>query len=125
MKAIEIIEQSLSEAKQKGLRITCGGCLFDWTGDNYSLKGCNCLGAVMLKFGLEHLAGPSGGFAEDWLIQLSAVLGEPPFWMARFLLGFDIGTQVVRITINKEGKEINREEDEVSRMGLKLRKKFV
>ncbi len=125
MKAVEIIEQSLQEAKEKGLKITCGGCLLDWTGDSASIKGCNCLGAVMLKYGIENLAGPGEGFDDDWLLKLSKILGEPPFWMARFLLGFDMGTQVLKITINNVGQEMKREEDDVSKLGLKLRKKFL
>jgi hypothetical protein len=124
-----LIEEAIQHAQSRGIQITGGGAIFDWCchDNRYDSHwatapiSCNALGAVLLKLGKQNMAKEE--FHPDWLPTVCQHLGVDPFWVNRFVLGFDYGTQVYLI-VTKDGKDI-RIKDDISPIGLKLARKYI
>jgi hypothetical protein len=81
---------------------------------------CNALGVVLLKLDKQHLA--ENGFDPIWLTTVCSYLGVNPFWINRFILGFDHGAKIdlIKVTKDKSGKDQeNKVQDDISRLGVK------
>lgn len=81
MRPEQIIEESIREARSRGVRIA-PGALFTW-GDGELPEACDCSGAVLLSHGRA-----KRGFPDGWLRDLCAILGTDTFWWWRFDFGF-------------------------------------
>ena len=94
---------------------------------------CSGIGALMIRYGLIH----DGAFKPGWYKELCSNMNTTPWWLWRFHIGFDIGNIVLRkvdegkrarqakvFAVSPDGKKIPLIEDEVSCLGLKLRKKY-
>jgi hypothetical protein len=121
MKAEEIIEEALTAAQNRGIKIV-RGAIFDWR-DNAdpSRRGkmpcaCNAVGAVLLHFGMQDLA--RGGFSEGWIEKLCGSLGTTWPWLWRFIHGWDYGS-CLTVTYMEKGKE-RTAHDETSRDANRL-----
>ena len=75
------------------------------------------MGAILIKLGKEDLV--NNGFSKDWMKYICDYLGEQPFWIWRFVSGFDYGNQLI-LTHAKQNDVEEEEKDKISRYGDKL-----
>ncbi len=104
----------MSEMRAKGVRIQPGAMI---TWDSGSAITCDALGAVALAHRID-----SRGFPKGWLKSLCDILREDTWWVHRFCMGFDRRFQICIIDDEEKPPEIHR--DDVSSLGIKLRKEF-
>lgn len=125
-----LIEEAIEYAKQRGVKIVrrtlCDWCIHDNGYDSHWASypiACNALGAILLKLGKENLAKES--FDPDWLKVICFYLDKDPFWVSRFVSGFDYANEITLIHVKKkEDKKVETHEfDKVSRYGNKLARK--
>lgn len=116
MRPEDIIEESLKEVSSRGVKIICGGALFNWC--NGDPTGCDAFGAVLLAKGKAAKNFPKGWFAE-----LCGILGIDGYWFWRFNLGFSY-RQILMLEVEK-GKKTIYIQDEVSKTGYQMAKKWV
>lgn len=122
-----LIVQALDAAVEKGIKIW-PGATFNWT--------TQPTGSIMKEFKMPESSGelPSECSALGALV---LVLGYPKtftdvckylnvgtYWLYRFHIGFDRCRQIVYKVEDKNKKLIDKE-DPTSKMGLRLRKKYV
>ena len=121
----QLIEDAIIFAQQKGLKINRGGSVFDRCVDGKKVDypiSCNAIGAILIKLGREDLV--NNGFNPQWIKIICAYLEVEPFWINRFILGFDYGAQVTLIRHDCFLGEV-KENDKISAFGSKLAKKYV
>ena len=111
-KAFNLIESSILNAKQSGLKIVRRP-LFIF---NDSLIACNGLGSVLIEMQLHN--NFKLNFPDNWLMQICNYLEEDISWVCRFVNGFDYGN-VLTIIKTKNDKEI-KERDIISAYANKL-----
>jgi len=115
-----MIEAALCEVQSRGITIT-RRALFNWCNPDGTWSdtpvACDALGAVLIA---NNKASP--GFPKGWLSDICRILNTDTYWLWRFWLGFDNGTPLI-IIICKDGSE-ERREDSVSKLGVKMAKKF-
>lgn len=130
----QLIEEAILFAQSQGINISGGGAIFNWqqydavNGSRWTERpiSCNAMGAILLKLGKENMAKES--FNPEWYKIVCSYLGEDPFWLNRFVLGFDYGAKIKLIKISKD-KKTNKEhesfeQDKASALGAKLANKF-
>ena len=114
----ELICQALDEAIARGISI-CPGAAFSWSKDNEKPLACNFLGALDLKLG--RIRDEPDGFTK----KVCKYLKIGTYWLYRFHQGFDYGRQLTYKVPDKKNKnKLVDKEDEVSKLGIKLRKKY-
>ena len=130
----KLICEALDAAIAQGIKIWPGTC-FDWTdrpagvifkkfvvpNNSGALPStCNAIGAMELLLG-RTTKNPIG-FTE----KVCEYLKVGTYWLYRFHIGFDRNYQLVNKTEDKKkkGKTINKD-DEVCKLGLKLRKRYI
>ena len=115
--AENILEQSVKEAKKKGIRIVRGP-IFIW-GKNNVLEACDCFGAVLLARGKAQK-----GFPKGWLKELCIdILGKDTYWFWRFNYGYS-QKRVMQMYTEEKGRKVYID-DEVSKAGMKFAKKVL
>ena len=127
-----LIREALDAAKDKGI-IIWPGAAFDWTDrpsgvtfKKFKVPGpsgplpsaCSAIGAMELLLGRER------EFTEGWFTKVCEYLDVGSYWLYRFHMGFDRGQQLVYKVKGKKDKLVDKQ-CEVSKMGLKLRKRYV
>lgn len=128
----DLIDEAIQFAKSQGVNISRGGAIFNWCQHdsiNYTFKStwsikplsCNALGAVLFKLGKESMVKET--INPEWLTIVCNYLDVDPFWIARFTHGFDYGTQITLIRVDKDKKEAP-EKDKISQLGLQLAAKY-
>jgi len=137
----KLIREALDSAIAQGIKIWPGAA-FDWTDrppgvtfEKFEVPGpsgplpsaCNVLGALELVVGRTRDSGHEGFYEKA-----AKHLGVGTFWLHRLHIGFDLGVQFFFIVKDKKGKvarDKNGEPivkpDEVSRLGMKLRKQYI
>lgn len=117
MDTIKRIEAAICQVKSQGIKIR-PRALFNWCGSDPNTPiECDALGAVLIA---NNKASP--GFPKGWLKAVCDLLDTDTYWLWRFWMGFDNGYPLT-IIICKDGKE-ERREDSVSKLGVKMAKKF-
>lgn len=125
----QLIEDALIFTKGQGIAIRGGGAVFDWqkydpiNGSQWLDKpaACNAIGAILLFLGKESFVKDS--FNPEWIKIVSSYLNEEPFWINRFVLGFDYSAKVNVIKTSKDKTE-SVEQDKASLLGIKLANKY-
>jgi hypothetical protein len=127
-----LIEEAIKFARDKGIQINRGGAVFNWCKHNTNNDSswsvypvsCNALGAILIKLGKENLVKEE--FDPSWLKAVCDYLNVDPFWLNRFVHGFDYGTQItlIRVTEVDKKKKETPELDKISQMGLKLANRY-
>lgn len=130
-KTQQLIEEAISEAKERGVRIE-RRAVFDWVEwikypREYKRAevpvACNAVGAVLLKMGKENC--PT--FYPGWLDELCQYLDTDRWWLHRFYSGFAYGNRITLHIYGKKekGKKHKKkvEKDAVSRYGDDLARK--
>ena len=126
-----LIEEAIIYAKQHGVKIV-RRAIFNWCAhDNhydshwstYPIE-CNALGAILLKIGKENLV--KGSFDPSWLKVICDYLDKEPFWVCKFVNGFDYANELTITHVKKkDDKKVESDEiDKVSRYGNKLARKM-
>lgn len=110
------IEDAIVNAKHKNFSIA-RGALFNW---NIEPPQCNAIGAVIVALGIENEF--RNGFPNKWLDKVCEIINEPPFWLWRFINGFDYGNRIM-FTVFQDKKEY-QEKDKISAQADALAKKF-
>lgn len=125
VKTEDVIEEALAAAKDRGVKIV-RGAVFDWRDPGDPFKegelpsACNAVGAVLLHFGLQHLA--RDGFHPGWIEKVCEALGATWPWLWRFNHGWDRGN-CLSFTYTEKGKE-HTAHDETSRDANRLALKW-
>ena len=129
----KLICQAIDAAIAKGIKIWPGAA-FNWTDRPFHVinipfkvpgpsgpmpSACSWSGALQLVLGRERDNGPEG-FAKKECEYLSVGTA----WLYRFHIGFDRSIQLVTKIKNDKGKFVDKE-CKVSKLGLKLRKKYI
>jgi hypothetical protein len=122
-KALSIIENSIEWVKSTDVIIERRP-LFTWAHgrnsfpeEEYKLPWrCNAIGAVLIKLGV--YSKYRNNIPNNFLEEVCNHIGEPPFWLWRFVSGFDYGNQITFITMEKD-KEI-KIPDKISRYANSL-----
>jgi hypothetical protein len=124
--------EALDAAVSKGIKIQPGPT-FDWTNRPSGVtftefkvpvssgkypSACNAIGALELLLGRERKL--QDGFTEKTCEHLKV----GTYWLYRFHIGFDQGMQLTIKIKDKNGTLLDRP-DPISRLGLKLRKRYV
>lgn len=127
----KLIRDALDAAKAKGIKIW-PGAVFDWTDKPFHLKeekfrvpgpsgdlpsACSAIGA------LELVLGRSAPGEKGYTKKVCDYLDVGGYWLYRFHLGFDRGRQLTYKV--KVDKKLVEKQCEVSRLGIRLRKKYV
>lgn len=137
----KLICEALDAAKAQGIKIWPGAA-FDWTDRppgvtfrRFKVPGpsgplpstCNVLGALELVVGRTRDSGYEGFYQKA-----ANYLGVGTFWLHRLHIGFDLGRQFFLVVKDKKGKvvrdkngELVVKPDEVSQLGIRLRKRYV
>jgi len=120
-----IIEGALTKAVDHGLNVLGGGAIFDWEAGE-KLVGVCALGAVLWDAGEARPCKWTGTTLEPPKGRLKAIcriLGVNSQWVWRFIQGFCYGN-ALSVLVQKDGGEWVEVEDDVSRRGLRMRKRF-
>ena len=131
----EKIITAIDTALSKNIILKPGPAAFNFaTMIGRSPISCSGIGALILFYNLEK----DGNFTTDWHKKLCKLMDTTPWWLWRFHIGFDIGNSVLRnvdpgkrganakiFAVSPDGKRIPLIEDEISKMGLRLRRKYM
>lgn len=125
MNRLKKIQEAISYAQDKGIKIAPGGAVFDWTHQSDWPRPiyeeelptvCNWVGAILIKLGYTRSTPLPWSEAGKYL-----EIGT--YWMYRFHMGFDRGRQLKRKVVEK-GKKTRWINDPTSKLGLDLGKKY-
>ena len=122
MAKVDLIETALTEVKSQGVKIK-RRILFNWNSPDGTLSDipieCDSLGAVLIA---HNKASP--GFPKGWLKTVCDILETDTYWLWRFWMGFDNGHPLTIIVKNTTTGKEERKEDTVSKLGVKMARKF-
>ena len=128
----KLICQAIDAAIAKGIKIWPGAA-FNWTDCPFHItnipfkvpgpsgqlpSACSWSGAIQLLLGRERDS------PESFTKKEGEYLGVGTYWLYRFHIGFDRSRQIVYKIKNDKGKLVDKE-CKVSKLGLKLRKKYI
>ena len=120
----------MDAALAKGIKIVPGAA-FNWTDCPHDVtfekfkmpkptsppSTCSAIGALELALGRER------NYPEGYTTRVCEYLGVGTYWLYRFHMGFDRARQLVYKVQDKDNKLVDKE-DNVSKLGLKLRKRY-
>lgn len=120
MKQEEIISNAIAQAIGKGIKIKPTPAIFDFTNGYDKPISCCPIGAVCLAYDI--VLVDKDGVKRGWLSKVAKILDVNELWIWKFNCGCAYGNQLRVEYIDSKTKENKIANDEVSKLGLRIRK---